>query len=195
MAWGARTGTELRHRSVPQRAPARMGILHMCSRTGQVAWNCQHQNNGFGICHHCSPVYWQPPGQDGWTEKGTEHLYSRTEVTGLLHSSSLQHNFYNLNKLSSLLTPSNQTACGRKRLKTSYFVMPKLLKGISTQGCRSPEEQTAASRTDTRSSHDSGGEPVPGSEQIQTELMTQRQSWQSHGRLSLKWSVPTLQTA
>lgn len=44
IVWGARRGTEPRHRSVPQRAPAQMGILHVCSRTGQVAWNCQHQN-------------------------------------------------------------------------------------------------------------------------------------------------------
>lgn len=153
-------------------------------------------NNGFGIWRHCSPcVLLTAPGQDGWTEKGTKRLYSRTETTGLLHSSSLQHNFYNnLNKPSSLLMPSNQTFCGIKRLKTSYFVMPKLLKGTSTQECRSPEEHNVDSRTDTEGSHDSAGEPVPGSEQIQTELMTQRQICQSHGRLSLK-AVPTFQTA
>lgn len=133
---GCQNRTELRHRSILQRAPAQMGILHMCSRTGQVAWNCQHQNNGCGIWCHCSPVYWQPPGQDGWTEKGTKHLYSRTEVTGLLHSSSPQHNFYNnLNKLSSLLKPSNQTACGIKRLKkTSYIVTPSCWRAFQYKG-------------------------------------------------------------
>lgn len=85
----------------------------------------------------------------------------------------------------SLLTPSNRTACGIKRLKISYFVIPKLLKGILTKGCRSPEERTISlqtGETDTKSSHDSAGEPGSGSEQICIELVTQRQSCQSHGR-------------
>jgi len=69
----------------------------------------------------------------------------------------------------SLLAPSNQTACGIKRLKVSSSVIPKLLKGILTKGCRSPEERTVSlqtDETDTKSSPDSAGEPVSGSEQI-----------------------------
>lgn len=42
----------------------------------------------------------------------------------------------------SLLKPSNQIACGIKRLKISNFVIPRPLKGILTKGCRSPEEWT-----------------------------------------------------
>lgn len=86
----------------------------------------------------------------------------------------------------SLLTPSNQTACGIKRFKISYFVIPKLLKGILTKGCRSPEQWTIAlrtSETDTKSSHNSAGEPVSESEQICIELVTQRQRCQNHRRL------------
>lgn len=90
--------------------------------------------------------------------KGTKLLYSGTEVTVWLHSLSQQHRSW-----TSLLTHSNQTACGIKRIKISYFVIPKLLKGILTEGCTSPEERTITlgrGETDSKSSHDSAGEPA-----------------------------------
>lgn len=68
----------------------------------------------------------------------------------------------------SLVTPTNPTACGVKGLKISYFVVPQLLRSILTKGCTSPEEQTVSLKSDKTDSslHDSTGEPVSESEQL-----------------------------
>lgn len=130
--------------------------------------------------------YWQPPGQDGWTEEGTKHLCSGTEVTVWLHSFAQQHS----RSSTSLITPTNPTACGVKGLKISYFVVPQLLRNILTKGCISPEEQTVSLKSDKtdRSLHDSTGEPVSESEQLWIELITPRQSCQSYWRLYKSFS-------
>lgn len=104
-----------------------------------MAWHGQHQQNAFGIEHHWPCVLLTAFSRGRMNRKGDQasmcRYWSHSTTTFLITAAQPKLNF-------SLLKPSNQIACGVKRLKISYFVILWQLKGVLTKGCRSPEEWT-----------------------------------------------------